>query len=227
MKQIAKLIDPAWRSMSEEQLTAYLSQHYTELELEKKYLEAYAERTAIKSQFRTRNVIGAFVIGLIWARDNFAEGEWEKGIIKVSETTVAAWLVNRALYARDRAAATIMAAAPGRFGKWFQGATRSNKVVSFLARDVSRALLLWDLKDLLMSGGGGGPNIPFDIIYEVDIDDPSTWDKPSQTMLDLGFDIWYRQKQTPRRPDPDLYLGKVEGSLLKGFATPWYGLLTR
>jgi hypothetical protein len=47
-------------------------------------------------------------------------------------------------------------------------------------------------------------------------------------MLDLGFTIWYRQKQTPRRHDPDLYLGKVEGSLLKGFAAPWwYTLFTR
>ena len=229
IEQTAKLIDPAWRSMSEEQLTAYLSKHYSELQLEKMYLEVYAERTAVKSQFRTRNVIGAFVIGLIWARDNFREGEWGKGLIKVSETTVTAWLVNRALYARDSAAATIMAGAPGRFGKWFQGAARTNRVVNFLARDVSRGLLLWDLKDLLMSGGGGGPNIPFDIIYEVDIDDPSTWDEPSQTMLDLGFDIWYRQKQTPRRPDPDVYLGKVEGSLLKGLvAGPWWGpLLTR
>jgi hypothetical protein len=224
IEQIAKLIGPTWRSMSEEQLTAYLSKHYTEKQVEAMFLEASAGRTAIKTQFRRANVIGAFVIGLIWARDNIAEGEWGKAIVKVSETTVAAWMVNRLLYARDPAAAALMAKAPGRFGKWLQGAARGNRLVNFLARDVARGLLIWDLKDLLMSGGGGGPNIPFDIIYNVDIDDPSTWNEPSQTMLDLGFNIWYRQMPTPRRPQPNLYLGKVEGSMLKGLAKTAYAV---
>jgi hypothetical protein len=69
-----------------------------------------------------------------------------------------------------------------------------------------------------MSGGGGGPNIPFDIIYVIDIDDPSSWEEPSDLMLDLGFNIWYRQKETPNHPYPDVYLGKIEGGPLKAVA---------
>jgi hypothetical protein len=71
-----------------------------------------------------------------------------------------------------------------------------------------------------MSGGYGGPNIPFDLIVEVDLDDPSTWHEPDQTLLDLGFNLWYRQKCTTAHPEAcgatPIYLGKVEGSALTG-----------
>lgn len=202
--------------MSQAELTNYLSTHFTQEQLEERFLATYAQRTAIKGRFRTGNVIAAFVIGLWWARDNLAEGQWKEAMTKVTETTMASWLVNRALYARDPAAAEIMARAPLEFGRWFKGAARTNKFVNFLARDVSEALLIWDVKDIFMSGGYDGPNIPFDLIVEVDIDDPSTWQEPSQTLLDLGFNIWYRQKMTPTRPQYNVYLGKVEGSWLKG-----------
>jgi hypothetical protein len=224
VEEVANLIGPNWRSMSEAELTEYLSKNFTEKELEEKFLATYAERTAIKAKYRGGNVIAAFVVGLIWARSNFAEGQWKEGIAKVTETTVASWLINRMLYARDPAAEAIMARAPLEFGRWFQGAARTNKFVNFLARDVARGLLIWDLKDFLMSGGGGGPNIPGDIIYVIDIDDPSTWEEPSQILLDLGFDIWYRQKEKPTRPATNMYLGKVEGSRLKGLSHLAYAL---
>ena len=67
IEQIAKLIGPTWRSMSEEQLTAYLSKHYTEKQVEAMFLQASAGRTAIKTHIRRASVVGAFVVGLIWA----------------------------------------------------------------------------------------------------------------------------------------------------------------
>jgi hypothetical protein len=112
-----------------------------------------------------------------------------------------------------------MAAKGAEYGRWFQGAARSNKYVDFISRRLAKALLIWDMKDLLMSGGGGGPNIPFDLIETVDINDPATWTEPNQTLLDLGFNIWYRQACTDAVPEacgPDLYVGKIEGSLLGG-----------
>jgi hypothetical protein len=219
IERVSGLIGPAWRSMSEAELTAHLSQRFSERQLQEMFLEKYAERATIKAQFRKLSIVSALVVGLIWARENLAQGEWGPAIAKVGGSAITAWLFNRLLYARDPAAAALMARAPGNFGKWFQGAARSNRAVNFLVRDVARGLLLWDLKDIFMSGGYGGPNIPFDIIYTVDIDDPATWEEPSQVMLDLGFNIWYRQKETPNHPEAaggNLYLAKVEGSAVTG-----------
>lgn len=219
IEQVANVIGPTWRAMSEAELTSELSKRFTETQLQEMFLEKYTERTVIKSRFRKFSIVSALVIGLIWARENVAQGEWGKAIAKVGGSTITAWLFNRLLYARDPAAVALLARAPGNFGRWFQGAARSNKAVNFLARDVAAWLLLWDLKDFFMSGGYGGPNIPFDIIYVIDIDDPTTWEEPSQTMLDLGFNIWYRQKETPNHPEAaggNVYLAKVEGSAITG-----------
>ena len=134
---------------------------------------------------------------------------------------MAAYGLNKLLYARDKSAEELMAAKAGEYGRWFQGAARTNEFVNFFTRRVGKALLLWDLKDYLMSGGGGGPNIPFDIIETVDINDPTTWKPPNQTLLDWGLNLWYRQACTDATPEAcgmDLYLGKVEGSITKGVA---------
>ena len=215
IQQVSNLIPSAWRTMSQVELTAFLSNQYTEEQLRTMFLETYGARTAVKARFRKYSMISALVIGLIWARENIADGEWAQAGTKLGLMGGGTWLLNRLLYARDPAAVSIMAQKVGAFGRWFQGAARTNKLVNFLARDVSRALLLWDLKDFLMSGGYGGPNIPFDLIVEIDIDDPTTWSEPSQTALDMGFSIWYRQKTTATHIGGQ-YLGKVEGSVLTG-----------
>jgi hypothetical protein len=219
IESVAGVIGPGWRAMSQTELTAYLSKHYTEKQLVEAYLKTYAERNAIKTRFRAAGIVAALVIGLVWAQKNLREGEWGTAIAKIGGTTLFAAVFNAALYARDPSAAALMARAPGNFGRWFQSAAKSNKFVNFLARDIAFALAMWQLKDLFMSGGLGGPNIPFDLIVEVDVDDPATWSEPDQTLLDLGFNIWYRQKATPLRPeaaDGQLYLARVEGSATTG-----------
>jgi hypothetical protein len=218
IRDVAQVVPAAWRTMSEAELTAHLSNRFTLAELESRFLSTYEQRNAIKARYRKASVITALVIGLIWARENLAEGEWGIAAAKVGGMGVAAWAFNRVLYARDPAAQSIMASKAGAFGRWFQGAARSNRAVNFLVRRVGGALLLWEVKDVLMSGGGGGPNIPFDLIVEIDLDDPSTWVEPDQTLLDLGFNIWYRQKRVPDRPETfgDNYLGRVEGSAIMG-----------
>jgi len=182
--------------------------------IQKEFLTVSAARTGIKTAFRRVSVISALVVGLIWARENIAEGEWDKAAAKLAASGGVAWAFNKLLYARDLPAKDIIARKAGNFGKWFQGAARTNKFVNFLTQRVGTALFLWDVKNLFMSGGYGGPNIPFDIVYIVDIADPATWTPPNQTLLDLGFDIWYRQKPTKEHPE-ETYLGKVEGSKLK------------
>ncbi len=220
IRQVAGLLPPAWRTMSEAELTSWLSQRFTENELKAMFLEKYEARAAIKARFRKLNIVGAIVIGLIWAQNNITEGEWGTAAAKVGATGFTAWAFNKLLYARDPAAAAIMQRKALEFGRWFKGAARTNKVVNFLVRKVGTALLIWDLKDIFMSGGYDGPNIPFDLIVDIDIDDPSTWVEPDQTLLDFGFNIWYRQKCTTQRPETcvatPLYVGKIEGSALKG-----------
>jgi len=76
---------------------------------------------------------------------------------------------------------------------------------------ISIAATVW------LSGGGEFPSIPFDIIYDADIDDPSTWRSPSQQLLDYGFNIWYRQKPTAEHPEAqagNMYLGTIYGSAI-------------
>jgi hypothetical protein len=219
IEALSKLLPPGWAKLSQEQLTQWLAKNFTEDTLKTMYLEKYAQRTAIKAQFRKANIIAALVTGLIWARDNIKAGEWGAAAAKVGATGVAAFALNQLLYARDKSAAELMAAKGAEYGRWFKGAARSNKYVDFISRRLGKALLIWDLRDFLMSGGGGGPNIPFDIIETVDINDPATWKEPSQMLLDLGFNIWYRQACTDATPEAcgmDLYLGKVEGSILGG-----------
>jgi hypothetical protein len=219
IQSLTKLLPEAWAKMTQSELTAFLASQYTEEQLKTMYLEKYAARMDIKSRFRKLNIISALVTGLIWARENIAEGEWGVAAGKVAAAGATAYVFNKLLYARDKTAAEIMAAKGAEYGRWFQGAARSNRFVNFLTRNVAKGLLIWDLKDFLMSGGGGGPNIPFDIIETVDINDPSTWEPPNQTLLNMGFNIWYRQACTEATPEacgPDLYLGKVEGSILGG-----------
>ena len=218
IEQVSRLLPSDWRGMSDRQLTAYLSGRYTAVGLRRRFLDVYGERQAIKARFRRLNIIAALVVGLIWARENIAEGEWDQVALRVGSTGFTAWAFNRILYARDLPAETIMARKAGEFGRWFRGAARTNRIVNFLGRRLAGTLLLWDVSQEFLMSGGGGPDIPFDIIYDVDIDDPSTWRDPDQTMLDMGFNIWYRQSCTPSRDQAcrhDIYLGMVEGSLIR------------
>ncbi len=218
--QVATLLPGAWRSWNETQITAWLNERFTEEEVRVMFLEKYDVRAAIKLRFRKANIVMAVAIGLIWARDNIAEGEWGTAAAKVGGSAVTAWAFNRILFARDPSSAAIMASKGANWGRWFTGAARTNRVVNFLVRRVGAALLIWDLKDLFMSGGYGGPNIPFDLIQYIDIDDPSTWREPDQALLDLGFNLWYRQTCTTAHPEAcgvtPIYLGKIEGSALTG-----------
>lgn len=219
IRQVEGILPPTWRAMSEESLTKFLSDHYTEAEIRQKFLEAYTERSAIKATFRKANIVAALVIGLVWARENIRHGEWAEAAAKVTGPLFAAFVLKRLLAMRDPTMAEIMARRAGLFGRWLQGAARSNKFVSFLAKDLARGLLIWDLRTIFMSGGYGGPNIPFDLITEIDIDDPRTWHEPDQTLLDFGFSIWFQQKCTPNHPEAcgtPVYLGRVEGSAVMG-----------
>jgi hypothetical protein len=219
IQKVAGLIPASWRTMKEEELTALLSSKFSETQLKEMFLEKYVARVSIKARFRKVSIVTALVIGLLWARDNLEDGEWDKAAAKVAGTGLAAYVFNKLLYLRDPAAEAIMKRSVGRFGKWFQGAARTNKWVNFLARDLGQILLIWDLKDLFMSGGYEGPNIPFDLIIDVDIDNPTTWVEPDQTLLDFGFNIWYRQKCTDAHREAcggNTYLGKIEGSAVLG-----------
>lgn len=211
--KVASLLPRGWEKMTESELTEFLSERFTEEELRKQFLEVYGERAAIKATFRKLNIIAALVIGLVWARENIRKEEWAMAATKVGGMGVAAYVLNRLLYARDPSAASIMARKAGEFGRWFRGAARTNSYVN--------VLLLWQVaQEFLMSGAGGGPNIPFDIIQEIDIDDPDTWPEPDSTLLDFGFNLWYRQKCTPAHPEActptPVYIAKVEGSAIMG-----------
>ncbi len=221
IKTLAGLIPATWRTMTDAQLTKYLGSRFTDAELRTMFLEKYTARASVKAQFRRANILAALAIGLIWARENIEEGEWETAAWKIGGSGATAYAFNKLLLARDPAAKAIMRSKGLEYGRWFKGVARGNKFVNFLTRRALPALLLWDLKDVLMSGGYGGPNIPFDLITEIDIDDPSTWHPPDPTLLDLGFNIWYRQKCTPLRLDAckqDVYVSMVEGSALVGLA---------
>lgn len=211
VRQVTTLLPASWRSMSEQQLTRELASRFTEDQLAVQFKGLAAERQALKDAARSRSLVAALVIGLIWARENVENNEWDKAIAKVSATTVSTVLINRALYARDKAAAQIMERNAGRFGKWFQGVARTNRFVNRLS-DLGIVSIAATLG---LSGGGEFPSIPFDIIYDVDIDDPSTWRSPSQHLLDYGFNIWYRQKPTAAHPEAqagNMYLGTFYGN---------------
>jgi hypothetical protein len=211
VRQVTNLIPASWRSMSEEQLTRELASRFTEEQLAAQFKGLAAERQAIKGVARRGSLIAALVIGLIWARENVKHDEWDKAIAKVSATTISAALINRALYARDKTAAQIMERNAGRFGKWFQGVARTNRFVNRL----SELGMVSIAGTLGLSGGGEFPSIPWDIIYEVDIDDPSTWKLPSQRLLDYGFNIWYVQKPTAAHPEAqaaNMCLGTIYGT---------------
>jgi hypothetical protein len=211
IRKVTALLPATWRTMSEADLTVYLSSHFTEAQLAAKFEGLSAQRVAFKTMARRGAMLAAFAIGLIWARENVEHDEWEKAIAKIGGTTISAIVVNRLLYARDKAAAEIMERNALRFGKWFQGVARTNRILNRLlgVGMVSTAGAVG------LSGGGEYPSIPFDIIYECDIDDPKTWLAPSQHMLDFGFTIWYRQKPTAAYPEAragNMYLGTVYGS---------------
>jgi len=196
--------------MSEEGLTKELASQFTEDELVAKFEGLSAQRQSIKGVARKGGVISAFVIGLIWARENVKHDEWGSAIAKVSAATISAALLNRALYARDKTAAKIMEDNAGRFGKWFQGVARTNKFINRLS-DLGMVSVAGTLG---LSGGGELPSIPFDIIYDVDMDDPDTWKFPNQSLLDYGFNVWYRQKPTAAYPEAqggNVYLGTIYG----------------
>lgn len=227
IEELGKLLPPEWAKYSEKELTEFLAQKYTEDELKGMFLEKYAERMEIKATFRRKNIISALVTGLIWSRDNIKNGEWGTAAAKIAVSGAGAYTFNKFLYARDKSAEELMATKAGEYGRWFKGAARSNKIVDFLARDLGKALLLWDLKNALSSGGPDGPHIPWDIIETIDINDPATWKEPDPDLLNLGFNLWYRQACTPEFPNAcgmDFYLGKVEGSLIAGVMKA-FGLL--
>lgn len=210
IREVTKLISPDWRSMSEEGLTRELASRFTEEELIAKFEGLSAQRQSIKGVARKGGVASAFVVGLIWARENIKHDEWGTAIAKVSAATISAALLNRVLYARDKSAAKIMADNAGRFGKWFQGVARTNKLINRLT-DVGMVSVVAQIG---LSGGGEYPSIPFDVIYDVDIDDPKTWRPPNQSLLDYGFNVWYRQKATAAYPEAasgNVYLGTVYG----------------
>jgi hypothetical protein len=219
IQQVEQLIPATWRTMSEVELTQLLRSRFSETQLQEMFLAKHANRDALKTLFRKASVVAAIVLGLLWARENILDGDWDKAIAKVGTSGLTAYAVSKFASTFDRAATRIMAEKAGQFGRWFQGAARTNRYVNFLTHPVGKALALWDLKDALMSGGYGGPNIPFDFIVEIDIDDPSTWKEPDAgdlALLDVGFNLWYKQKRTPAHPgDSAIYLGKIEGSVFR------------
>lgn len=206
IESVARLIDPAWRAMSERELTLHVSSRFTEAELKEKFLAKSAERTAIKARFRGYNIVMALVVGLIWARENVAEGDWTAAVAKVGAAGLGAWALNKLLYARDIAPTSIMARRSGNFGRWFQGVARSNWKVSSLVRGLG-----WIELGSLLSSSGGDPSVPRwpDVIYDVDLDkEEASWPRPSESFRRAGINQWYRIKGT------NFYLAKVEGDLL-------------
>ncbi len=194
--------------MSEKELTAHLALRYSERDLEQMFLMRYEDRLGVKTTFRRLNIVAALLIGLIWARENVKNGDWDEAFAKIAGSGGAAFAANKFLYARDATAEGIMASRAGNFGKWFQGAARSNRFVNFF---VKGNFLVSTVAPLLLSGPGGGrtPSIPWDLIMEIDINDEKTWREPPQALLDLGFNIYYCQEKTVT------CFGYIEGSLIK------------
>jgi hypothetical protein len=189
VQAVEGLLVPAWREMSEKELTSLLASQFTEEELVRQFLDRYPERVAVKARFRKFNIISAMVVGLFWARENVERGDWAGAIAKFGGVTLSAAVLNKLLYARDASAAAILTAKAGRFGAWFQGLARANQVVTRW----TRLGLIADIAKVSLSGGGEYPSIPWDIIFDIDIEDPGTWREPPPALINLGFNVWYRQ----------------------------------
>lgn len=218
VKEVGKLIPPAWVALEESALTNMLSKHFSEVQLEALFIEKAELRQLLKNRARNFSLISAVAIALIWCREDLDSGSYWMVGAKFSATAGGAYLMNRYFYGRDKTAIRIMQRNMGNFGKWFQGCARTNATVNFLARRLVPAMLIWDLRTFLMSSGPDGPNIPFDFIIEIDIFSSSVWPKPPQTGLDMGMDYFYYQE-----PDPlwqigrqQLCLGVVRGSIIRG-----------
>lgn len=218
--EVGNLIPPGWIAMTESELTALLKSKFTEKQLTELFLKKSAIRNQIKIRARNFSMIAAVAIALIWCREDLDSGEFLNAGLKFSATVGGTYLMNMYFYSRDKSALEIMKHNGRRFGKWFQGCARTNKIVNIFTTRITPALLAWDLRGWLMSGGYSGPNIPFDLISYIDIFDKSTWKSPPQRCLDLGLDFFYYQKSTARWPvgHQTVCLGIVRGSLLKGIA---------
>ena len=224
--EVGKLITPAWAAMSEEQLTKYLSETFTEKQLESMFSKQSELRQLLKNRARNFTLIAAVVVALIWCKKDLDEGNYFGAGVKFSATVGGACALNYYFYGRDKTAVEIMARRMGNYGRWFQGVARTNPFVNFLARRLMPALLMWDLRGILMSSGSmDGPNIPFDFIIEIDLFDKSTWRAPPSTGLDFGLDFFYYQKRTQRWPVgyQEVCLGVIRGSLLRA-PKRWLGL---
>lgn len=220
VKEVAKLIPLNWTIMEEKALTEMLKKKFSESQLESMFLKKSELRQVLKNRARNFGLISAVAIALIWCRDDFDTGAYLNMGLKFSTTVGGALILNWYFKGRDKSATTIMKRNMGRFGKWFQGCARTNKAINFLARRLAPALLIWDLRGLLMSGGLNGPNIPFDFIVEVDMFDHTTWTNPPRVGLNAGLDYYYFQKHSPQLKigRQQLCLGVVRGSIVRGIS---------
>lgn len=205
IRTLANSLPPGWTAISDRELTKFLASRYREEDLRQMFLMRSDIRVEIKTRFRNASIFAALIIGLIWARENIADGDWDVATAKIGGMGAGSFVANRLLYSRDPVPEAIMTKNPGNFGKWFKGAARSNRFVNSAVE--FQMLLL--VAEASMSGAGEYPSIPWDIVYEIDVEDESTWQSPNQNLLDLGFNIWYRQKGT------NIYLGHIYGSLVK------------
>lgn len=212
--KVGSLLPPSWGAMSESELTAYLSNRYSQSDLGQMFLMRYEDRQLIKGGFRKVTLVTALVIALIWARENIRQGEWGEAAAKVLGSFAGSLAFNKILYARDLSAKALMESKGDRFGRWFKGVARTSRFVNMLVR----MNVIADIAAISLSGGGEYPSIPWDIIFEIDIDDEATWRAPPDNLLSLGFNIWYRQKSTAAHPEAaagNVYIGYVEGHLIK------------
>jgi hypothetical protein len=223
--EVGKLIDPTWVLMEERQLTAYLSQKLSKVQIEQLFAKKSELRLLLKKRARNFSIFAAVAIALIWCRDDLESGRYGQAGMKFTATVGGALALNYYFYRRDKTAAQIMSKNMGNFGKWFQGVARTNRFVNFLLRRVAPALLIWDMRGIIMSGGMDGPNIPFDFIIEIDIFDRATWRKPPDVMLDFGMDFFYYQKPTKQWPVgyQQVCFSVIRGSLLRA-PKRWLGI---
>jgi hypothetical protein len=219
LKSIGKLIPLDWTVMTEAELTAWLSARFTEPELMAMFEEKSLLRQALKTRPRSFSLLAAVAVALIWCRDDLDKGAYWTAGAKFTGTVGGAYALNRYFYGRDKAATELMAEKMGNYGRWFQGVARGNRFVNFLTRRLTSFLLIWQLKDIFMSGGLDGPNIPFDFVIEIDLFDKATWQhkEPPSLGLDLGMNFFYYQMPTPewRVGYQQICLGVVRGSLLR------------